>query len=230
MELRNLVPYDLCFFFRNVSVKKRYFIETTRRRKNRVKVGYLRVSTEQQHIERQQILLNEVGVEKVYLDKMSGKNLDRPQLKEMLSFVRSGDTVIVESISRFARSTRDFLKLIDILNQKQVGFVSLKEKLDTDSPYGRFAMVIFSALAQLERETLLERQREGIAVARAKGKFKGRKRIEINDYKFSQIYDQWQEGKITAVQAMNLLSLKKSTFYRRVNDYKTNERKQNKKE
>ena len=195
-----------------------------------MKVGYLRVSTEQQHIERQEILLNEVGVEKVYLDKMSGKNLDRPQLKEMLSFVRSGDTVIVESISRFARSTRDFLKLIDILNQKQVGFVSLKEKLDTDSPYGRFAMVIFSALAQLERETLLERQREGIAVARAKGKFKGLKRIEINVYKFSLIYYQWQEGKITAVQAMNLLSLKKSTFYRRVNDYKTNERKQNKKE
>lgn len=192
-----------------------------------MKVGYLRVSTEQQHIERQQILLNEVGVEKVYLDRMSGKNLDRPQLNQMLSFVRSGDTVIVESISRFARSTRDFLKLIDILDHKQVSFVSLKEKLDTASPYGRFSMVIFSALAQLEREQLLIRQREGIEIAKAKGKYKGRKRIEINDYKFSQIYDQWQEGKITAVQAMGLLSLKKSTFYRRVNDFRMNERKQN---
>ena len=179
-------------------------------------IGYVRVSTEQQHTERQEILLEDV--DKLFIDRCSGKNTNRPELNKMLSFVRSGDVVIVESISRFARSTRDLLHLIDILTKKDVNFVSMKESLDTSTPSGKFMLTVFGALAELERETILLRQREGVAIAKSKGLYKGRKKM-INS-EFDRIFTQWTEGKITATQAMRKLSWSKSTFYRRVKERK----------
>ena len=141
-----------------------------------MKVGYIRISTPEQNTARQEVLMQELGVEKVFLDRMSGKNTDRPQLKQMLSFVRQGDTVIVESISRFARNTRDLLELVEQLAAKGVEFVSRKEQIDTTTPTGKFMLTVFGAVAELEREYILQRQAEGIAIAKANGIYKGRKR------------------------------------------------------
>lgn len=93
-----------------------------------MRVGYIRVSTAEQNTARQEILMEQLGVDKIYIDRMSGKSKDRPQLKDMLTFVRVGDTVIVESISRFARNTRDLLELVDALTEKGVEFISKKRK------------------------------------------------------------------------------------------------------
>ena len=105
-------------------------------------IGYVRVSTAEQNSARQEVLMQSLGVEKVYLDKASGKNTNRPQLCEMLRFARQGDTVVVESISRFARNTRDLLELMEQLNAKGIGFVSKKEAIDTTTPTGKFMLTI----------------------------------------------------------------------------------------
>ena len=91
-----------------------------------MKIGYIRVSTQEQNTMRQEVLMQELGVDVVYIDRLSGKNTDRPELKKMMDYVRKGDTVIVESISRFARNTRDLLELIEKLSEKGVEFVSRK--------------------------------------------------------------------------------------------------------
>ena len=130
---------------------------------------------------RQEVLMQELGVDEVYIDRLSGKNTDRPELK-MMDYVRKGDTVIVESISRFARNTRDLLELIEKLSEKGVEFVSRKEAIDTTTPTGKFMLTVFGAVAELEREYILQRQREGIAIAKAQGKYTGRKPIERSNF------------------------------------------------
>ncbi len=132
----------------------------------------------------------------------------------MMNFVRNGDTVIVESISRFARNTRDLLDLVEQLTAKGVEFVSKKEAIDTTTPSGKFMLTIFGAVAELEREYILQRQREGIAVAKAAGIYKGRKPIKHPE--FDGVVRQWREGRITAAEAMRRLNMKPSTFYRKV--------------
>ena len=106
-------------------------------------IGYIRISTADQNTARQEVLMQELGVDQVYIDRMSGKNTDRPELKRMMNFVRNGDTVIVESISRFARNTRDLLDLVEKLTAKGVEFVSKKEAIDTITPSGKFMLTIF---------------------------------------------------------------------------------------
>lgn len=188
-----------------------------------LKIGYIRVSTVEQNIARQEVIMKKLDVEKVFIDKISGKNMERPMLKEMMGFVRSGDIVVVESISRFARNTRDLLELVDQLVAKGVQFVSMKEKIDTSTPSGKFMLTVFGAVAQLERDYILQRQKEGIAIARANGKYQGRKKIQ-ND-RFDEIYEKWKNNEITATQAMKLLNYSKTTFYRRVKEMKENEEK-----
>lgn len=181
-----------------------------------MKVGYIRVSTAEQNTARQEVLMEQLGVERMYIDKMSGKTADRPQLKSMLNFVRTGDTVIVESISRFARNTRDLLELVDILTEKGVEFVSKKESIDTTTPAGKFMLTVFAAVAELERGYILDRQREGIAIAKSQGKYTGRKPVEVDEQLWDSLYALWSEGKITAVEFMDKIGMRKSTFYRRV--------------
>lgn len=184
-----------------------------------MKVGYVRVSTAEQKTGRQERIMDDLGVEKIFVDKLSGKNTHRPELKRMLEFVRAGDTVVVESYSRLARSTKDLLNLIDALAEKGVNFISQKENIDTSTPQGRLMLTIFAGLAQFERECTLERQREGIAIAKAEGKYRGRKPIQVNEEKFKEVYDRWKAGKIKAVDAMRELKLTKPTFYRKVKEY-----------
>lgn len=179
-----------------------------------MKIGYVRVSTEEQNTARQEIMLRELGVDELFVDRASGKNADRPELNRMMNFVRRGDTVIVESISRFARNTRDLLDLVEQLTAKQVEFVSRKEAIDTTTPTGKFMLTVFAAVAELEREYILQRQREGIAIAKQQGKYRGRPpKVYPN---FERIAARWQKGEITAVQAMKQLGMSKTRFYERV--------------
>lgn len=122
-------------------------------------VGYIRVSTQEQNTIRQEVLMESLGVEILFIDKASGKNTERPELTRMMEFVRQGDTIVVESISRFARNTRDLLELVERLTAKGVEFVSKKESIDTSSPTGKFMLTVFGAVAELERAYILERQR-----------------------------------------------------------------------
>lgn len=181
-----------------------------------MKVGYVRVSSQGQNTARQEVLMQELGVERIFIDKQSGKDTSRPELKKMMDFVREGDVVIVESISRFARCTRDLLELVEQLTEKKVEFVSKKEALDTSTPSGRFVLTIFGAVAQLEREYLLQRQKEGIAIAKQDGKYKGRKPLDRPE--LDSVVAIWRSGEITAVEAMRRLRMSKTTFYRIVRE------------
>ena len=160
--------------------------------------------------------MKQLGVDQVYIDKFSGKNRNRPELQTMLEFVRKGDVVIVESISRFARNTKDLLDLVEQLTAKGVEFISQKEAIDTTTPTGKFMLTIFGAVAELEREYILQRQREGIAIAKTQGSYKGRKPIQNPD--FAQTLLQWRSGEIKAVEAMDRLNMSKTTFYRKVQE------------
>ena len=181
-----------------------------------MKIGYVRVSTREQNTIRQEVLMEELGVEKIYIDKLSGKDTDRPQLKEMLAFVRQGDMIVVSEISRLARNTKDLLEIVSGLKERSIGFKSNKEGIDTNTPQGEFMLTIFGAVAQLEREYILQRQREGIEIAKQQGRYKGRKKIEVEG--FEDVYKMWKEKNITAIKAMKLLEIKPNTFYRRVQE------------
>lgn len=185
-----------------------------------MKVGYVRVSTTEQNTARQEVMMEQLGVEKIFMDKASGRSRDaRPGLEKMLDFIREGDVVVVESISRFARSTKDLLNLMSELKEKDVQFVSQKEKIDTSSPQGQFVLTVFGALAQLEADTNAQRQREGIEIAKAEGKYKGRKPIKIEAELFNEIHKKWYNDEITTQHAMKQLGLSRSTFYRRMWEY-----------
>lgn len=199
-----------CFFGTIILVNESEVIQ--------MRVGYVRCSTIEQNEARQLKMMEEQKVEKLFTDKASGKNTDRAAFKEMMSFVRTGDIVVVESISRIARNTRDLLSIISELTEKSVEFVSLKESIDTTTPQGRFMLTVFGALAELERENILERQREGIEIAKSEGKYKGRKPVDYNESQMRTLCKKWRGGEITATAAMNELGLKPNTFYRRVKE------------
>lgn len=183
-----------------------------------MRVFYVCCSTIEQNEARQLKMAEEQNAEKVFVDKASGKNTDRAAFKDMMAFVRAGDTVVVESISRIARNTRDLLSIVSELTEKGVEFVSLKENIDTTTPQGRFILTVFGALAELERENILERQREGIEIAKSEGKYKGRKPIDYDEAQMKALCKKWRTGEITATAAMKELGLKPNTFYRRVKE------------
>lgn len=182
---------------------------------------YIRVSSKDQNSIRQEVKAKEFNIPKecVYIEKVSGKNVtDRPVLTNMMSALKNGDKVIVDSISRFARNTKDLIGLVEELNNKGVIFVSLKESIDTTTPTGMFMLTIFGAVAQLERDYIKDRQMEGIAIAKEEGKFKGRKPIEYPK-QWDKYYKMMKEGTIKGIDVMRILDLKKTTFYKLVKQY-----------
>ena len=183
-----------------------------------MKVFYARISTVEQNEGRQIQTAKEIGADKIFLDKASGKNTERPEFQKMLAFVREGDTLYCSDFSRIARNTRDLLFVVETLQAKGVEFVSLKERIDTTTPQGRFMLTVFAAMAELERETILQRQREGIQLAKAAGKYTGRKRLEVDTEHFKAVCRRWRAGEITGVKAQELTQLTPSTFYRRVRE------------
>lgn len=177
-------------------------------------VFYARVSTEQQNEARQIASANNVKAEKVFLDKRSGKNTNRPELEKMMEFVREGDTIVVSEISRLARSTKDLLSLIEQMQAKNVEFRSLKESFDTSTPQGRFVLTIFAALSELEREMILQRQAEGIEAAKRAGKYLGRQAIQVDEQRFRAACREWLDGKRTAKSIADMFAISRPTFYK----------------
>lgn len=184
------------------------------------KIGYIRVSSIGQETARQDQLMREMGVDKIFSEKLSGKTTDRSELQKMLQYVREDDILYVESISRLSRSIRDLLKIVDTLQNKGVKIVSCKESLDTGTPQGRFVLSIFAALAELEREQTLQRQKEGIEIAKAAGVYKGKQFQRIDEDQFQKLYRKWQDKEITAAEFGRRTGLPPSSLYRRITHYK----------
>ena len=184
-----------------------------------MKVFYIRVSSVNQNEARQVEQAKEVNADKVFIDKASGKNTDRKAFKEMMNFVREGDEVIVSDISRLGRNTTDVLTTIEELNSRGIAFRSMKESVDTTTAQGRFFLSIISALAELERETIRERQAEGIAIAKANGVYKGRKALDLDTDEFRRYAKDWREGRRTAVECMKHFNISSPTWYRKIKEY-----------
>ena len=185
-----------------------------------MKIGYAKTLTGKLDSVTQETFIDQYAVEKFYVDKISSTSLDAPRLTDMLKSVREGDTVIVNAFSEVAYNVRVFLKIVEQLELKKVTFISIRENLDTSTSTGKFAVFILTELKQLEHENLLERQRIGIEQAKAEGKYKGRKPIEIDETQFERLYSDWQKGKTTPKIMMNELHLKPATFWRKVKDYR----------
>lgn len=184
------------------------------------KYGYVRVSSQGQNTARQDVLMEQLGVDRVFTDRLSGKSTERPQLQTMMEQLQSGDTVIVESISRFARNTKDLLILVDQLTEKGVDFASKKEGFDTNTPAGRLMLTMFGAIAELERAYILDRQREGMEIKRAEGAYsgenhKGRTRASVKATRFEELYQLYTSGLTTQKQAAVELKISKENVSRR---------------
>lgn len=184
-----------------------------------MKVFYARVSTQEQNEARQIEAAKQNECEKVFLDKASGKNADRKELKAMLEYVRQGDVLIVSEISRLARNTADLLKIVETLEEKGVEFISLKEAIDTRTPQGKFMLTVFGACAELERGHSKQRQAEGIAEAKKAGKYKGRKPIDIDRKKFDAMCQEWRSGSRSAVSIQKAFQITGTTFYKKVKEW-----------
>jgi len=179
-----------------------------------MKIGYVRVSTVEQNPGRQEELMKDVGVERLYIEHVSGKNSDRPELQAMLRFAKSGDEIHVESLSRLGRSLSDLVKITDELRGAGVAFVSHKENFDTTSASGRLIFHIFAALAEFERECMLERQREGIELAKREGKYRGRQPIDRQSASFVRAVELWRNRELTTAEAARLLGVSRTTFWK----------------
>ena len=179
-----------------------------------MKVGYIRVSTVEQHEARQMEAMKGFGIDKYFIEKKSGKNTtDRPQLQAMLNFVREGDTVYIHSLDRLARSTQDLLNIVEQLQAKGVELHSDKEAIDSNTPTGKLMLTMIAAINQFERENLLERQREGIAIAKEQGKYKGRKQVKPEAWE--EAYAKYRAREIKSISELaEVLGISRPTVYK----------------
>lgn len=181
-------------------------------------VAYVRVSTVEQNEARQIEALEKYTIEKWYIEKVSGKDTNRPKLQEMLEFVREGDTIYIHEFSRLARNTKDLLDIVESLTARGVHLISNKEAFDTSTPTGKLMITMLGAIAEFERALILERQKEGIAIAKAEGKFKGRQRIEAQE-DFPAQYERYLHREITKVQLAEILGISRPTLDRMIKEY-----------
>lgn len=174
--------------------------------------GYARVSTEQQNLDRQLDALRKYGVDVIYNEKMTGTKRDRPELSKLLDRMTEGDTVVIESLSRLGRSTKDLIELTELFEQKGVHLVSLKESIDTSTSTGRLLFTLMSAIAQFERDVIADRTREGLRSARARGRTGGRPKTNPDAVKKAVKLYHTQQYSIKEIE--ELTGIKKSTLYR----------------
>lgn len=179
-----------------------------------MKVAYIRVSTVEQNEARQMEAMKGFGIDKYFIEKKSGKNTtDRPQLQAMLNFVREGDTVYIHSLDRLARSTQDLLNIVEQLQAKGVELHSDKEAIDSNTPTGKLMLTMIAAINQFERENLLERQREGIAIAKEQGKYKGRKQVKPEAWE--EAYSKYKAREIKSISELaKVLGISRPTVYK----------------
>jgi DNA invertase Pin-like site-specific DNA recombinase len=175
-------------------------------------IAYIRVSTEEQNEARQLEAMKNRNIDKYFTEKISGKNTDRPELQNMLDYVRQGDTVYIHDFSRLARSTKDLLTIIDQLQSKGVHLVSNKENLDTSTPQGRLMLTMLGAIYEFERQNMLDRQAEGIAIAKKNGKYKGRKKTEIESDLFQKYYTKYMNREINKVEFAKAIKVSRPTL------------------
>ena len=174
--------------------------------------GYARVSTEAQNLDRQIDALKKYGVDMIYNEKMTGTKRDRPELSKMLDRMAEGDTVVVESLSRLGRSTKDLIELTELFERKGVHLVSLKESIDTSSSTGKLLFTLMSAIAQFERDVIADRTKEGLRSARARGRTGGRPKTNPDAVKkAAKLY---RTGQYSVKEIEELTGVKKSTLYR----------------
>ena len=174
--------------------------------------GYARVSTEQQNLDRQLDVLQKYGVDIIYNEKMTGTKKDRPELSKMLERMTAGDVVVIESLSRLGRSTKDLIELTELFESKGVNLVSLKESIDTNTPTGKLLFTLMSAIAQFERDTIADRTREGLRAARSRGRIGGRPQSNGDDVK--KAIKLYNTNQYSIKEIEELTGIKKSTLYR----------------
>lgn len=180
-------------------------------------VGYVRVSTIEQNEDRQLVTMEKYNVEKVFSEKVSAKDTNRVELNNMLDFIREGDTVVIHDFSRLARSTKDLLEIVELLEDKKVTLISSKENIDSSTPTGKLMLTMIGAINEFERANLLERQREGIAIAKAKGLYKGRKEIKIDN--FEEYYNRYKNREFNKTQLAKELGVSRPTLDKLIKDY-----------
>ena len=177
--------------------------------------GYARVSTEQQNLDRQLDALKKYGVDTIYNEKMTGTKRNRPELSKMLDRMTEGDTVVVESLSRLGRSTKDLIELVELFQSKGVHLVSLKESIDTSTSTGKLLFTLMSAIAQFERDVIADRTREGLRSARARGRMGGRPKTNPDSIK--KAIKLYNTNQYSVKEIEELTGVKKSTLYRNLN-------------
>lgn len=186
------------------------------------KVAYVRVSTAEQNEARQREALAVRGIDKWFIEKASGKNTDRPEFQKMLDWVREGDTIYIHDLSRIARSTKDLLDLLDVLREKGVALVSGKESIDTSTATGKLLVTMVAAINEFERANLLERQKEGIAIAKREGKYKGRKAVTVPD--LPRHYERYQRREVSKAALARELGISRPTLDRLFSNYNNKKR------
>lgn len=183
-----------------------------------MQIAYIRVSTIEQNEQRQIEAMKHYNIEKWFIEKVSAKDTNRPKLQEMLDFIREGDTLHIHDFSRLARSTKDLLEIVELLNTKGVTLVSNKENIDTSTATGKLLLTVVAAIAEFERTNLLERQREGIAIAKRNGVYKGRKPVSIPD--FERQYQRYKNREITKSQLAKELKISRPTLDKLIANHK----------
>ena len=173
-------------------------------------IAYVRVSTLEQNEARQREALQPYNIDKWFIEKASGKDTQRPKLQEMLEYIREDDTVYVEEFSRLGRSTADLLAIVQQIEDSGATFISLKEKFDTHTPAGKLQMTMMAAISEFERAMILERQREGIAIAKREGKYKGRKAVNVPN--IGDYYQKYQSRQATKTSIAEELGISRTTI------------------
>lgn len=182
-----------------------------------MKIAYVRVSTVDQNEARQMESLKQFAIERWYVEKVSAKDTNRPKLQEMIDFARDGDTVYVHDFSRLARSTKDLLTLVETLKNKGITLVSVKEQIDTSTATGKLMLTLIAAINEFERANMLERQREGIAIAKRNGKYKGRRPKEVKN--FDEYYEKYMCREINKVQFAKALNVSRVTLDKLIREH-----------
>lgn len=182
-----------------------------------MQIAYIRVSSIDQNEQRQIEAIQRYNIEKWFIEKVSGKDTNRPKLKEMLDFAREGDTIHIHDFSRLARSTKDLLDIVELLNSKGITLISNKENIDSSTPTGKLMLTMIGAINEFERTNLLERQKEGIAIAKREGKYKGRKAVSIPD--FNKHYQRYISREISKSELAKELNISRPTLDKLIKEY-----------